>query len=87
MACLVATVPIAPGNELPLERGEEAFGDGIVPAVAFATHARPKPVRLEELAVRTAGVLNAAIGMMQEPWRWTPRGEGHAERTERKLGG
>ena len=53
------------GDFLVLERGKEALGHCVVPAVAFAAHARHDTVRAYRLAERFAGVLAAAIGVEQ----------------------
>lgn len=50
---------------LGLQRGEEAFHGGIVPAVAPATHAALDSLVREQLLKRLAGVLAALVGVMQ----------------------
>src|SRR2546422_416104 len=65
--------PRGPGrvvDELDLQRGEEALGDGVVPAVAPPAHAADDPVLRQPPLVVAAGVLTAAIRMMQQ----APRG-------------
>ena len=49
-------------HELSLEGGEEALGDGVVPALA-GTRERLKPWCLSRSAKVSAGVLAAAVGM------------------------
>jgi hypothetical protein len=51
---------------LELQRGAEAFDHRIVPAIAAAAHAANDPVRSQHRLVRGAGVLNAAIRVMQQ---------------------
>jgi hypothetical protein len=46
-----------------LEAEEEAFHDGVVPAVGAATHAADDAVLLEHGLVEEAGVLAAAVGV------------------------
>src|SRR5438034_7791008 len=61
--------PRGPGrvvDELDLQRGEEALGDGVVPAVAPPAHAADDPVLRQHPLVVAAGVLTAAIRMMQQ---------------------
>ena len=56
-------------HELLLESREKALGDGIVVAVAGGAHAAGGPVPGKQLAVLAAGVLRAAIGVMDEAER------------------
>jgi len=49
------------GSLLVLERGEDAFSHGVVPAVALAAHARQEAARRDHPAEIAAGVLAAAI--------------------------
>jgi len=56
-------------SELDLEGLEEAFGPGVVPAIALAIHAEDQPGRVDQLAIVAARVLRAAIGVMDEPRR------------------
>src|SRR5512135_2898731 len=53
-------------NQLGLERAEERLHGRVIVTVAFAAHGRLKAVTIEDLAVGAAGVLHAAIGMMDE---------------------
>src|SRR6266542_6985237 len=66
-------------DELDLQRGEEALGDRVVPAIAPAAHAAHDPMLGQRLLVVTAGVLTAAIRMMQQPLGWAPTGQRHPE--------
>ena len=52
-------------DELDLERAEETFGDGVVPAIAPATHAADEPVARQQLPVLPAGVLRRFKGSSQ----------------------
>ncbi len=51
--------------EFRFERAEEALDDGIVPAVADATHADGDAAGVEQAPIVVARVLAAAIGVMQ----------------------
>src|SRR6478752_9109313 len=62
-------------NELGAQRRKEAFGDGIVPAVALAAHAPAHVVGLQLRPIGVAGVGAAAVRMMQEPWQRPPRSQ------------
>src|SRR5512140_3543354 len=53
-------------DQLRLERGEEALCDGVVPAVAGATHAGDDAVHLKGPAIVLAGVRAAAVGVVHE---------------------
>src|SRR6266511_4602337 len=54
-------------DELGLERGKEAFGHGVIPARTWSPDALAHLMSGEQLAVRGAGVLNAAIGVLNQP--------------------
>src|SRR2546428_9148164 len=56
-------------DELDLQRREETLGHGVVPAIAPAAHAAHDPVLGQDALVVAAGVLTAAIGMMEQPLR------------------
>jgi hypothetical protein len=64
IVCFRARLECAAVGELFLERSEEAFGDGIVPAIA-RSYCRPFPA-LEEPTVLGAGVLAATVGVMDQ---------------------
>lgn len=66
-------------HELALERPEEAFDTGIIPAVASTAHAGRDAVRSEQLLVPRGGILTAAVRVMQEPRRGCPVGQRHGE--------
>src|SRR5918995_4201256 len=53
-------------NQLGLDRAEERFHRCVVIAVALAAHGCLDAVAVEDLPVRSTGVLNAAVGMMNE---------------------
>jgi len=63
------------------ERGEETLDDRIVPAVADATHAGGEVRTGEQLLIRRARVLHAAIRMMHARARLAMR-ERHPQRGE-----
>lgn len=48
-------------HQLGLERAEEAFGDGIVVAVAFAAHRTDRLMILQQLLIRVTGILHATV--------------------------
>ena len=70
---------------LALERGEEALGDGIVPAVALPAHAALDASGLEGLPVVVAGVRAASIGVVDEVLGGTALGEGDVQCLEREV--
>src|SRR5262249_22459780 len=59
-------------DELSFESAEEALGNGVVPAVAFAAHARHHLVHRQCSTVVVAGVGASAVGVMQQPGGRTP---------------
>src|SRR5262245_48963379 len=66
---LEARRPAPTVDELVLERCEEGLDDGVVPAVAFATHADGDTQLGQRLAVLRARVLATAVGMVEQPAR------------------
>jgi hypothetical protein len=66
MPRIVLCLKVVLHEELPLERRKEVFGDGVVPAVALPPHTHAKAVLRQQVAIGAAGVLHAAIGMMDE---------------------
>src|SRR5690348_8996646 len=70
-------------EELLGERGEETLHDGVVPAIADATHAEGEARGREQLLIRGARVLYPAIRMMQTLARLA-MGERHAQRRQRE---
>src|SRR2546426_1828385 len=72
-------------HELDLQRREETLSHGIVPAIAAAAHAAHDSVLGQDALVVAAGVLTAAIGMMEQPLRRAPARQGHPERVEREV--
>ena len=60
-----AVVPMV--HKLTLERPEEAFDAGVVPAIALSAHAWRDAVSGEQLLVARSEILAAAIGVVQQP--------------------
>ncbi len=56
-------------HELTLERPEEAFDAGVVPAVAFAAHTGDEAVPMEEALVARGRILTPTVRMVEEPRR------------------
>src|ERR1700737_3256283 len=73
-------------DQLGLERGEEAFYYGIVPARSWSPDALACLVSRQELAVGGAGVLNAAIRMVDQPWFRAPGRQRHLQRSRSQFG-
>src|SRR5258706_8457149 len=81
---LVSGTPAAMVHAFLLERGEEAFGDCVVVAVALAAHAAAQARRLElELIVRRR-ILASAVRVMQQGGAWLPFLQGHSQRSQRQ---
>jgi hypothetical protein len=66
------------GNFFVFERGEEALGRCIVPAVILAARARHEAVRGRRLAEVATGVLAAPVGVEQSR-PWTDEGVPHLD--------
>ncbi len=67
VAGLVAGVELEVPELLDLEGCEEAFGRGVVPAVALSAHAADDSCGLQRLAIVAAGILAAAVGVVKHP--------------------
>src|SRR5690606_24272867 len=76
----------APLHALVLEAREEALGHGVVPAIAFATHAADAAPGLQSLDVGVRAVGAATVRVVNESrWRFPAR-EGGTEGLERERG-
>ena len=73
-------------DPLGLEGVEEAFHGRVVPAVALAAHRGRDPRPGEGQPIGLGGVLDAAVGMMDQPWRGPLTLGGHVQRVECDLG-
>jgi hypothetical protein len=82
VAGLVAGVEFEVLELLYLEGCEEAFGRCVVPVDALAAHAADDAGGLQRLAMFAAGILAAAVGVVEEPCSRSPRTSGHAQRAE-----
>ena len=68
------------------KRAPEGFHDGVVVAVCFAAHAGNQSVLLERLAVGSAGILYATIGVMDDLSRMAALLHRHLQRRQRQTG-
>src|SRR5262245_46506272 len=68
-ASLAAGSPRRVVDELDLQRGEEAFGNGVVPAIAPAAHAADDAMGRQGSLIVPAGILTPPIRMMEQPLR------------------
>jgi hypothetical protein len=85
VAGLVAGIEFEEQELLDLEGCKEAFGRFVVPACVPADHAADNACGLQRLAVAAAGILAAAVGVVNEP-RFRPlRTDGHAQRAEHQV--
>ena len=73
-------------DELLLERGEEALGDGVVVAVSAAAHRLRDPGGAGLLAEGEADELAALIGMADQPRCRAAVRERHSQRVGDELG-
>ena len=60
-------------DELGFERREEALGDGIIPAVALATHRTDDAMIAQHSLIRHGGILAAPVGRCTRPGAGTRR--------------
>jgi hypothetical protein len=65
-------------------RTKETLGNGIVPAVAFATHARLEAIDFECQLIIGACVLTAAVCVMNQTGRWSSASYRHLKGIERE---
>jgi transposase InsO family protein len=80
LSCCILTVM----DEFGFERVEEALHRGIVVAVGLATHRGLEAGGLRHLAVVRRGILNAAIGMVDQTGARPLRREGHPQGRQRR---
>ena len=66
-------------NKLLLQRPKEAFGDGIVPAVALPAHRLTSANGLQGASNAAGGVLDATVRVEDEPARWPSVAYRHPE--------
>src|SRR5687768_15229052 len=69
-----------PVDEFSLEGGEEALGNGVVPALPGTAERLADMVPGQELAECGRGVLATPVGMEDEPGSRTTALEGHRQR-------
>ena len=69
-------------NELHLQRGEEALGHGVVPAIALAAHAAVDAVLPKRLLVVPGGVLDPPVRVMEEAGLGPPGPQCHLQGVE-----
>ncbi len=74
-------------HELTLERPEETFDVRVVPAVAFAAHARDEAILRESALVAPRGVLTTTVRMVHEPRPGSSVHHGHCEGLLGQLNG
>src|SRR6186713_979286 len=72
-------------EQFRFQRAEEAFDNGVVPAIAHAAHADGDAASLEQVAIGVTRILDAAVRVMQ--LRRRPRAEGDMQRTQHQVGG
>src|SRR5512144_1153350 len=67
-------------HEFGLESAEEALHWGVVQAVPLSAHRGCDAICLEHLAVVAAGILNPAVGVVDQAPRWPPVPARHLQR-------
>ena len=68
-----------PGEELALQGGEEAFGHGIVVAIANGTHGAADADRLAAFAEEQRRVLSAMVGVVNHAALWSAVPDRHLQ--------
>ena len=63
LASLGASFEGAAVDQFLFERAPEGFHGGVVIAASFATHGRQAPTLSQSLAISSAGILAAAVGV------------------------
>src|SRR2546430_16011756 len=79
VAGLSSATPLALIDQFDFEGGEKAFRHRFVPAIAFTAHAALDAVYRQQLLILVAGVLTAAIRVMQQTLRRLPVLQCHLE--------
>jgi len=69
-----------PMNHLGLQRSEEAFHRSVVQAIAPPAHRRCDAAQIEQLLVLPAGILDASITVMEQPFWRAPISDSHFQR-------
>ena len=72
-------------DELLLERGEEALGDGVVVAVALGAHRAGDAGVAGGLAEGQRDVLRALVGVVDQPGLGAAARDGHLQRVDDEL--
>lgn len=67
-------------HEFGLESAEEALHRGVVQAVPLSAHRGGDAICLEQLAVVATGILNPAVGVVDQTPRRPPVADGHLQR-------
>src|SRR5687767_7004840 len=66
-------------DELLLDGGEEALGNGVVEAVALAAHAGNEAMVMENLPIALADILRATIRVVDQSSFWFARYDRHLQ--------
>ena len=72
--CLEACAP----DQLRFDCLEDGLNDGIIIAIAFATHGRDHAGPFNEPAIVVGTILAAPVGMMNETGQWLAHDQGHS---------
>src|SRR6516165_9095081 len=83
VAGLSSGTPPALTDQFNFERGKKTFRHRVVPAVAFTAHATLDAVNRQQLLILVAGVLAAAIRVMQQTLRRLAVLQGHLQGVQR----
>ena len=64
--CFISGFKPIPVDFFYFQRVQETLGNGIVPAIAFSAHARRDPVLFKQRLIIAAGILAAAVRVMDQ---------------------
>src|SRR5215211_1700932 len=77
--CFLKAAVVLKVDLLHLQRSEKALGLGILVGVAYRSHTDPYSALLQASNVLSAGILNALIGMVDQPRVGLASGERHLQ--------
>ena len=84
LSCCVARCECDSVYEFFIDCSKETLGNGVVPTVAFATHAWLEAVDFECQLIVRASVLAATVRVMNETWRGASASNRYVECIERE---
>ena len=83
-SCLGSATPAALITQFDFQCGKKTLRHRVIPAIAFATHAAQETVRRQQSLILIAGVLAAAVRVMQQAVRRLAILQRHLKRVQRE---